>query len=274
MIIKKGNFDVLISEKSVDEFHDREMMKFWNNHYGKAWEAHTFEVFDKYLSKDYGYLDIGAWIGPTILYGAHLAKRVYCFEPDRVAYQYLLNNISENRDIKEKIIPFEFGISNQNTERRFYVGTGSSSMSSLKPIWSKKDSYLVTIYDFPTAMQKAGIDIQTINFIKIDIEGGEYDLIPSMLEYFEKEDCYPILYISLHAPFLFSSKWRTYSLLKAISFLPRKIIARVYNRKIVKLLSKHYRLYLRDGKKLKNTSELRDARAFVEIVALHQSLTK
>jgi hypothetical protein len=41
--------------------------------------------------------------------------------------------------------------------------------------------------------------------------------------------------------------------------------------KIVKLLSKHYRLYLRDGKELKNTSELRDARAFVEIVALRQS---
>ena len=39
-----------------------------------------------------------------------------------------------------------------------------------------------------------------LDFIKIDIEGGEFSLLPSLAEYLSAEK--PIVYLSTHAPFL------------------------------------------------------------------------
>ena len=39
-----------------------------------------------------------------------------------------------------------------------------------------------------------------IDFIKMDIEGGEFELLPTMVEYLEKYK--PNIYLSLHAPYL------------------------------------------------------------------------
>ncbi|SDX91859.1 FkbM family methyltransferase [Thermoactinomyces sp. DSM 45892] len=43
-------------------------------------------------------------------------------------------------------------------------------------------------------------NIRDVNFVKMDIEGGEYALIPCLKEFLEAEK--PTFYASLHSPFL------------------------------------------------------------------------
>ena len=69
---------------------------FLNNINNGNWEEETFKIFDLYKNPNKIYLDIGAWIGPTVLYNAQKFKNIYCFEPDPVAYENLKNNITIN----------------------------------------------------------------------------------------------------------------------------------------------------------------------------------
>ena len=49
-----------------------------NIHYGN-WEEDTFNILDHYQNPYKTYIDIGAWIGPTVLYSASKFKNVVCF---------------------------------------------------------------------------------------------------------------------------------------------------------------------------------------------------
>lgn len=257
-----------ISEKPVG-IQDELMLDFWRQ-YSTKWEKYTFDVLDKFLDKDHTYLDIGAWMGPTALYGGQLAKECYCFEPDKMALEYFYNTLKENPEFSDKIKVFEYGIANVDKKEKFYVGDGSTSMASTKPNHVNVDKYYdVQIHTMETAITKTNIDFKKVNFIKIDIEGGEYDLVPSLLEYVNKVEHFPTLYISLHAPFLFSPVWKKSILHKLIAYLPKKIMARIHNKKLIALIKKTYPyIYLPSGKPLTSLSQLGDARAFQEIVAI------
>jgi hypothetical protein len=54
-------------------------LSFWRDTYN-GWEIEMFEVFDKYLTKDTVFVDIGKRITPTSLYAARKSKRVFGIE--------------------------------------------------------------------------------------------------------------------------------------------------------------------------------------------------
>jgi hypothetical protein len=54
-------------------------LSFWRDTYS-GWEIEMFEVFNKYLSKDKVFIDIGKRITPTSLYAARKSKRVFGIE--------------------------------------------------------------------------------------------------------------------------------------------------------------------------------------------------
>jgi hypothetical protein len=54
-------------------------LSFWRDTYN-GWEIEMFEVFDKYLTKDTVFIDIGKRITPTSLYAARKSKRVFGIE--------------------------------------------------------------------------------------------------------------------------------------------------------------------------------------------------
>jgi len=60
---------------------------FWNQVETNLWEPDTFKIFDKFIDKEHSYIDIGAWIGPTVLYGCQISKHCYAIEPDPIAFK-------------------------------------------------------------------------------------------------------------------------------------------------------------------------------------------
>ena len=103
MIVKKR--DVSFNVDGDDEYSCN-----WFRSRYEGWEEGTFDVLDRFLGENSSYIDVGAWIGPTVLYAAARCARVYCLEPDPVAYSMLEKNITSNPQYSH-ISFYNFGIS-------------------------------------------------------------------------------------------------------------------------------------------------------------------
>jgi len=171
----------------------------WNEILQNRWEEETFKIFDRFLKPEKSYFDIGAWIGPTVLYGANRAKRVYGVEPDPIAYHELLTNVIMNPEIASKVICINAAVADKTEDKKLYMRHhfGDSTSSMIPTISSENYCKIraVTINDLIKQH-----NIEDINFIKMDIEGGEYSLIPFIQSYLEEN--HPTLYLSIHPGFL------------------------------------------------------------------------
>ena len=173
--------------------------KFWKGYMGKGWEPETFKIFDAFLDKNHSYIDIGSYIGPSVLYGSQLAKHCFAIEPDPIAFQELKNNIELNDHLKPHITLSKYCISDSIGTAKFFVpnekleygGGGSSSLLDWK---NKKNFWEVQTTTLQQFIQS--FSITDCNFIKIDIEGAEFDLIPSMSGYLKNQK--PTLFIEIH----------------------------------------------------------------------------
>ncbi|MBO9410317.1 MULTISPECIES: FkbM family methyltransferase [unclassified Ruegeria] len=176
----------------LDPYHS----KFWRKASAGLWEPETFAVLDAHLKPESDYLDIGAWIGPTVLYGARRARHVWCFEPDPTAYRYLawnmdLNNV-RNVSAFGVALSDRFGVARMASVR----GEPGDSTSSLLHDAAHGSDALTIAWD----QFEAATDLSSVSLVKMDIEGAEYMVLPSLVPFLKVTR--PALYLSTHAPLL------------------------------------------------------------------------
>ncbi len=165
------------------------------------WEIATFAAFDEFIDKSHSYVDIGGWIGPTVLYGAQLAKECFAAEPDPVAFEILNKNVELNDAIRKKVRLFNGCISDlSGVEHLGTQSTFGDSMSSLLFSGNKGSLEVpaLTLEDYFTKF-----NIRECNFIKIDVEGGEIKILPQAKEFLRSFR--PTLLLALHSN-LFQNK--------------------------------------------------------------------
>ncbi|WP_170581039.1 FkbM family methyltransferase [Ruegeria arenilitoris] len=194
----------------LDPYHS----KFWRKASSGAWEPETFAVLDQHLSPDRDYLDIGAWIGPTVLYGARKARHVWCFEPDPTAFRHLAWNLDLN-DIRNVsafgvALSDRFGVARMASIRG---ERGDSTSSLLHDGAHGTDALTIAWHQFATATDLTGISL-----VKMDIEGAEFAVLPTLADWLREQK--PALYLSLHAPLLDENNRaeRVEALLATLSF--------------------------------------------------------
>ncbi|WP_170402341.1 FkbM family methyltransferase [Ruegeria arenilitoris] len=176
----------------LDPYHS----KFWRKASAGDWEPETFAVLDQHLSPDRDYLDIGAWIGPTVLYGARKARHVWCFEPDPTAFRHLAWNLDLN-DIRNVsafgvALSDRFGVARMASVRG---ERGDSTSSLLNDGAHGTDALTIAWNQFATSTDLSGISL-----VKMDIEGAEFAVLPTLSDWLRDQK--PALYLSLHAPLL------------------------------------------------------------------------
>lgn len=226
---------------------------FWDSVRTGSWEPETYAVFDKHLTADSVYFDIGAWIGPTVLYAAHLSKKAFAFEPDPVAFKELRKNVDLNQDnpaisqveIFQEAVSVETGSIELGTK-----SDGGDSLSSVL-LSDEDNSWKVPAISSKKMLEKAG-DFDGKVFCKIDIEGFEYELLPNMQTLLQRPKT--TLYISLHPQFLWNtiktpSSWNVPGLLRS-----RLKFVRAH-RKLLKSL-KDFQIYYTNGRVFKSKTEL------------------
>ncbi len=111
--------------------------------------------------------DLGGYKGQwaSDIYSKYLSK-VYVFEPATKFYQAISNRFKNNDAIKV----FDFGLGSKNSTETIYLSADASS------IHRKTDkAETITIKQFDTFVAENNID--SIDLLKINIEGGEYDLL-------------------------------------------------------------------------------------------------
>jgi len=188
---------IAIRNKSfnVEEGHE----DFWEKFKSEIWEKTTLDIFDNYRDEDTCFLDIGSWIGPTALYAALSARKVICIEADPVAHTELQKNIALNPLINQRISVINKAIS--STEDSVKMGARyaqGDSMSSI--LFASDENFWVLPSITPKQIISEIHSDYKKYFIKIDIEGGEYTLMPHLHHFIELKN--NIFFISLHPKFV------------------------------------------------------------------------
>jgi FkbM family methyltransferase len=167
--------------------------KFWGRVRDGKWESGTFSVFDRFIDDRHSYIDIGAWIGPTVLYGSQLAKHCYAIEPDPLNFKLLEDNIRLNPGLNDKITLYNGAIWNKNG----YATLGSHGLGYATGSVLKEDlecAINVNCMTFEDFIVHYGI--RDCNFVKIDTEGAEIVIMQGMENFIREQK--PTIQLSLH----------------------------------------------------------------------------
>ena len=183
--IIKGHNDILYCV-DPNSLHDNDI-----DIYGisKDWIA----VNSKYVIPKNGIVfDVGANVGLITLPLSKVSKRVYAFEPDESIFNKLQYNVELNSEIKN-IIRFQLALTNNSSENKvkFYtrrcrdqhcrVNLGLSSLKKMP-----RDSISTTSVSCSTIdIFMKDENIPYLDFIKIDVEGSEYDVLEGAVKTIE-----------------------------------------------------------------------------------------
>ncbi len=171
---------------------------FWELCSSGKWERETFVIFRHFLDRAHTYIDMGSWIGPTVLFGCGLSKQVHAIEPDPLAFEELGRNVEANRPATANVQLHNVCIAASSGEVGFGSRTGGGDSTSSMLFSDGATQWRVAALSFHDFAKR--VDLDHCNFIKMDIEGGEYSVLPSMRAFLE--DSRPTVYLSLHPGFL------------------------------------------------------------------------
>ncbi len=172
---------------------------YWKDISNGKWEPESFVIIDTFLRPENIMIDMGCWIGPLTLYAASKGISVHSIDPDHVAIKDLKENIALNSHLNN-ISVYELGISDNDGIEALYARTNFGySSSSLLNRTRDRLSVSIPTTTFNKFIENNGIN--KIDFIKIDIEGGEWKVLPSISETLRNLK-FPTLYISFHFDYL------------------------------------------------------------------------
>lgn len=222
-----------------------EYRAFWDWYETDAWEPETIAVFNRFLRADTRYVDLGAWIGSTALLAAQTVAHVVCVEPDPVAFAALTENLALNPEIEAKTARFPAAVGpSDGTVVLSSRGSGGDSKSSVVRPGDTGAHWQTEQLSFDTLLSRTGF---VPDFIKIDIEAAEYELVPTLVS--STAEAMPTLYIAVH-PNLLVDK-RTFAARLATS-----IHALRANRRLLRALLAYRHHYVYDAR----TEGFRDIR--------------
>lgn len=99
------------------------------------------------------------------------SSKILIFEPIKNYFNQISDRFSNNKDVAA----YNFGLSNSEKEEYIYHTNDASSV-----FWGSGESELIQLKSFCDFVKSNKIN--TIDLMKINIEGGEYDLLDNIIE--------------------------------------------------------------------------------------------
>lgn len=127
------------------------------------------------LKKEDLVVDIGAHIGIFSLHASKKCSKVYSFEPFKRNFEMLMKNIKFNN--QKNIFPINMAVSGDSGKRDLFISKTRDCDHSFYFIEGAKDvtKDVVDTISLKDFFEK--YNIERINFLKMDCEGGEYDIL-------------------------------------------------------------------------------------------------
>lgn len=173
---------------------DDDQPTFWDKVAAGAWEPGTLGVVAAHVEPGTLFLDLGAWVGPLSLHAAALGARVIAVEADPRALDQLRCNLAVNPELAARITVVPRAVSSdRNAVRMGARRRPGDSMSSVL----LADAATSWSADAVTPDELAGMVGEGERLVvKLDVEGGEYALLPSLTGLLSRPDA--VLLVSLH----------------------------------------------------------------------------
>jgi len=141
-----------------------------------------YEIEEVQIQKNDVVIDAGANMGVFSLLAAKKgAQKVFAFEPNPHTYQILRENVSLNKFV-DIIIPQEIGLFSETCKMDFIQTTGNIGASRILDVNDNISGELCTVYLMSLDEWVKAHHIESVNFIKADIEGAERHLIKGAKE--------------------------------------------------------------------------------------------
>ena len=143
--------------------------------FSSLWEPQVRNVFR--FHKDMIFLDVGAHIGKyTIRAASKIGKngKIISIEPNEDNFRILIQNLKLNQ-IKN-CIPLNVAAYSNDTELELFVGSDSAKHSIVEKL--DRGSKKVKARALDNVLSE--LNIKKVDFIKIDVEGAEYDVIKGL----------------------------------------------------------------------------------------------
>jgi len=157
--------------------------------------------FEQYLNKAKGAIHVGANIGEERhWYDSHGFSKVLWFEPNRELIPILEDNVKEYEDH----LVFAFGIHDTLTKATLHIANNNGQSSSILKLGTHAKNHpdVVHIKDqqiqlmrLDTFFKKTGKKITDYNFLNIDVEGVELNVIKSFGDHISLMD---YIYVEIH----------------------------------------------------------------------------
>ena len=130
----------------------------------------TLVFFDKYVKDNSVILDIGGNIGNHSLYWAIVrkAQAIHTFEPYKIVYDHICKHVEIN-NLENVITAHNKGVGAENTKAQPSVCYENMGGSNIKPS-SEGNMEIV-------ALDSVELNVNSIDLIKIDTEGHEYNVL-------------------------------------------------------------------------------------------------
>lgn len=169
---------------------------FWDE-FMANWEPHTLEVYRRHVGPGTTVLDLGAWVGPTVMIAASLgARRIVAVEANRTTYGELMRTISYNVELASRVSLVNRCLHHEDGWVSFGNADGSTSSSSASSV--RGNGMQVRTISLASLLQQ---DIlRNVGFIKIDIEGSEVHIAQDIAQLATRPGL-DAIYLSLHPPF-------------------------------------------------------------------------
>jgi len=137
----------------------------------------------KYINvpKEGVFVDVGSHIGKFTVPIAKMGANVISIEPHPGNFKMLVKNIKLNK-VEDKVIPMNIALSDENTEGKLYIGVNNLRHSIVENYG--KGSIKVTFDTLDDIVKNIGVN--RIDFIKIDVEGSELNVIKGGLKSINK----------------------------------------------------------------------------------------
>ena len=201
--------------QTVDNYHNGKSCNFFvhencdislvikNN---EIWEPQMHELFAKYINSESIVIEGGCHIGTHTIKLGLLAKQVYAFEPLPMNNELLRKNVSINNLTNVQVFSEGLADKSGNTTFDWVITPGASGLSN-NPMGYPghfHNTLNETIIDVKlTTIDE--LDLDKLDFIKLDVEGYEKLVILGGLKTIER--CKPVITIEV-----WSSHFGTYDL--------------------------------------------------------------
>src|SRR5262245_15455711 len=151
---------------------------------GDNFEPHMVELFRALIGPDDIVADIGANIGLTAILFSSFAHKVFAFEPSPTTYSILLDNLAKANVTNVEPINLGLGTKRESLTITFARNNRSGGYVSNK-IRPNKDHVTEEIQLDTLDRYFADCEIKP-NFLKIDVEGFEQNVIEGGRKYLER----------------------------------------------------------------------------------------